>query len=151
MPPLTPLRPPSGPLPSACQVAGDRDSLTAFQMDIKVEGITIPVLAQALAAARSGRRRLLDAMEKCAPPPRRALSPHAPRIERFTVDPKFVGAIIGPGGKNIRALIDTTGVVAVDIDSVGVVRVTGPASSVAMASERIRQSVQEPQLGHIYR
>ena len=87
------------------KVAGGRGGVTAFQMDIKVEGITLDILAAALAQAGEGRARILEEMERCAPPPRRALSPHAPVIAFVRVDRDKIGAVIGP----VRALFGCFG------------------------------------------
>jgi hypothetical protein len=76
----------------------------------QVEGITIEVLATALAKAREARRHILAEMELCSPPPRRTLAPTAPRILRFNVDPEKIGLLIGPGGRTIRGLIEASGV-----------------------------------------
>jgi polyribonucleotide nucleotidyltransferase len=91
------------------KVAGSADAITAFQLDIKVEGITLPILRTALEAAREGRRAVLGAMARCAPPPAGELSPHAPRILSLTVPADKIGALIGPGGRNIRSLQEATG------------------------------------------
>ena len=86
------------------KVAGDADRVTAFQMDVKVDGITPAIISAALSAARDARRVVLSEMAKCSPPPRRALAPHAPRIELVRVPSDRLGQIIGPGGKTIRGI-----------------------------------------------
>lgn len=80
------------------KVAGDAESISALQMDIKVEGITITTMRRALAAARDGRRHILEEMAACRPPPRRALSKHCPRILSLPLPENQIGALIGPGG-----------------------------------------------------
>jgi polyribonucleotide nucleotidyltransferase len=80
------------------KVAGDGDSITALQMDIKVEGITIDIMRNALEAARKGRKHILSQMDACNPPPRQALSPYCPRLLEFKVPQDKVGQLIGPGG-----------------------------------------------------
>lgn len=74
-----------------------------------MEGITLEVLAAALAAARGARRHILAEMRRCSPAPRGALAPNAPRIRRFSVAADKLGLLIGPGGRNIRALIEESG------------------------------------------
>lgn len=74
-----------------------------------MEGITLDVLASALAEARKARQHILAEMTCCKPPPRGALAPNAPRIRRFTVDTDKLGMLIGPGGRNIRGLIEESG------------------------------------------
>ena len=88
------------------KVAGDRDGITAFQMDIKVEGITLEIMGVALAAAKKGRAHILGEMEACSPAPRRALSQYAPRVKTFTIPVEKIGMCIGPGGKTIRGIQD---------------------------------------------
>lgn len=80
------------------KVAGDAASISALQMDVKVEGITIATMRRALTAAQDGRRRILAEMDACRPPPRRALSKHCPRILSLPIPESQLGALIGPGG-----------------------------------------------------
>lgn len=80
------------------KVAGDEGSITALQMDIKVEGITMEIMRSALEAARKGREHILAEMSACNPPPRQALSPFCPRLLQFSIPEDKVGQIIGPGG-----------------------------------------------------
>jgi polyribonucleotide nucleotidyltransferase len=80
------------------KVAGDADTITAFQMDIKVEGVTVEILRKALESARESRRHILGEMEKSQPPPRAKLSPFCQRILTFDVPNDKVGQVIGPGG-----------------------------------------------------
>lgn len=77
-------------------MAGSAAGVTAFQMDIKVEGITLDIMAAALEQARRGRLHILQEMEKCDPPPRRAVSPYAPQIASLTIPGDTIGAVIGP-------------------------------------------------------
>ena len=80
------------------KVAGDGGSITALQMDIKVEGITLDIMRTALEAARKGREHILTEMDACSPPPRRALSPYCPRLLQFKIPEEKVGQVIGSGG-----------------------------------------------------
>ena len=86
------------------KVAGTRDGITAIQMDIKVAGITTQIMREALAQARDGRFHILDKMDDVLPTPRGEQSPYAPSIRSVTINPEFIGMVIGPGGKNIRAI-----------------------------------------------
>ena len=93
------------------KVTGTRDGITATQMDIKVEGLSYEVLAQALEQAKKGRLHILEVMSETLAEPNPELKPHAPRIERLEIDKEFIGAIIGPGGKVIQEMqreTDTT-------------------------------------------
>jgi len=97
------------------KVAGDEDRVTAFQMDVKVDGITPEIISAALSAARDARRTVLSAMALCSPPPREALGPHSPRIELVRVPTEKLGQIIGPGGKTIRGIRDASGCESVNV------------------------------------
>lgn len=88
------------------KVAGDATSITAVQMDIKVEGITVDIMREALKKAEQARAHILDEMEKCSPPPKMEISEYAPTIHAIEVDPSYVGMIIGAGGKNIKQMIE---------------------------------------------
>lgn len=97
------------------KVAGDGDRVTAFQMDVKVDGITPGIISAALSAARDARRVVLSAMARCSPPPRGALGPHSPRIELVRVPSDKLGQLIGPGGKTIRGIRDASGCDSVSV------------------------------------
>uniref|UniRef100_A0A453BK09 K Homology domain-containing protein n=1 Tax=Aegilops tauschii subsp. strangulata TaxID=200361 RepID=A0A453BK09_AEGTS len=106
------------------KVAGNEHGISAFQMDIKVVGITLPVMEQALLQARDGRKHILNEMLKCSPPPCKALSPHAPVIHVMKVKPNKVNLIIGSGGRTIKSILEETGVYAIDARDDGTVRRT---------------------------
>lgn len=104
------------------KVAGDHDGITAFQMDIKVEGITLEIMKAALAQAKHGRIHILGKMLEVCPKYNPQMSKYAPRIENITIKPSKIATVIGPGGKQIRAIIEETGV-QIDIDDSGVVSI----------------------------
>ncbi|KAL0383310.1 UNVERIFIED_CONTAM: putative polyribonucleotide nucleotidyltransferase 1, chloroplastic [Sesamum calycinum] len=106
------------------KVAGNDDGVTAFQMDIKVGGITLPVMRQALLQAREGRKRILAEMSKCFPPPANRLSKYAPIIHVMKVKPDKVNLIIGSGGKKVKSIIEETGVESIDTQDNGIVKIT---------------------------
>ena len=134
------------------KVAGSKDGITAFQMDIKVEGITIQILKQALAAARVGRLHILERMAAASPPPRAAMSPEAPRVGRVRIDPSKAGTVIGPGGKNIRSICESTGATNIQIDDAGNVSITAPTQAALDAALAIvRGMCIELEVGAIYR
>jgi polyribonucleotide nucleotidyltransferase len=91
------------------KVAGTKDGITALQMDIKIKGVPRNVMAQALEQARDGRLFILDKMLACIAEPRPQLSPFAPKIQQLVIPANRIGELIGPGGKNIRGLIELTG------------------------------------------
>ncbi|PMP72389.1 MAG: polyribonucleotide nucleotidyltransferase, partial [Calditerrivibrio nitroreducens] len=104
------------------KVAGTKDGITALQMDIKIEGLSMDLVREALAAAKVGRLHILSKMQEALASPRSDLSPYAPRFVTINVDPEKVGLIIGPAGKNIKAIIEETGV-SIDILDGGVVNI----------------------------
>src|SRR5512135_2962594 len=81
------------------KVAGTRDGITAFQMDIKIRGISLEIMRTALEQARAGRMHILGLMDSALPSPRADLSMYAPRLTSFKVPVDMIGAVIGPGGK----------------------------------------------------
>ena len=85
------------------KVAGSREGITALQMDIKVAGVNSEIMSEALQQARRGRLSILDTMSETIAEPRSDLSPHAPRILTIQINTDKIGAVIGPGGKIIRA------------------------------------------------
>ncbi|ANE49428.1 polyribonucleotide nucleotidyltransferase [Flavisolibacter tropicus] len=91
------------------KVTGTRDGICGIQMDIKVDGLSMDVMRQALEQARRGRMHILDAMYNCIPEHRADVKPHAPRMVKMFIDREFIGAVIGPGGKVIQEMQRETG------------------------------------------
>jgi len=91
------------------KVTGTRDGICGVQMDIKVDGLSMDIMRQALAQARAGRLHILDAMYACIPAAREDVKPHAPRMVKITIDKEYIGAVIGPGGKVIQEIQRETG------------------------------------------
>jgi len=138
------------------KVAGTADGITALQMDIKIESVDWDVMKRALAQAREGRLHILDCMERetaselPAFVSRDELSRYAPRVSTITVKPDRIRDIIGPGGKVIRAIQETTGT-KVDIDDNGVVTIFSPdADALAQARSMVEELTQEAELDRIY-
>jgi polyribonucleotide nucleotidyltransferase len=104
------------------KVTGSRDGITALQMDIKIEGISIDIMRVALDQAKAGRLHIIDKMDAVMPAPKKELSPWAPRILTLHIDPEDIGTVIGPGGKMIRRIIEETGA-TIDIEDDGTVLV----------------------------
>ena len=104
------------------KVSGTRDGITGFQVDLKIRGLAWPLVEGAFAMARKGRLQILDFMQSVIAAPREDLSPYAPRITVVRINPEKIGALIGPGGKNIRRITDTTGA-QIDIDDDGTVKI----------------------------
>ncbi len=132
------------------KVAGTEKGITALQMDIKISGVSTDTMRQALAQARDARLQILEVMHSVIPEPRKELGDYAPRMETVKIEPDKIGAIIGPGGKNIRALQERTDT-KIDISDDGTVFVMGvDAAGVAMALEQVRQMVEDPEIGRVY-
>ncbi|OVA16425.1 Exoribonuclease [Macleaya cordata] len=134
------------------KVAGNESGITAFQMDIKVVGITLPIMEQALLQARYGRKQILAEMLKCSPPPSKKLSEHAPLIHVMKVKPEKINVIIGSGGKKIKSIIEETGVEAIDTQDDGVVKITAKdITSLEKSKAIIANLTMVPVIGDIYR
>lgn len=104
------------------KVTGDHQGITAFQMDIKIEGITLDIMKAALAQAKEGRIHILDKMLEVCPRFKDTMSIYAPRIETIQIKPSKIATVIGPGGKQIRAIIEETGVM-IDINDDGLISI----------------------------
>lgn len=132
------------------KVAGTKKGITAIQMDIKIVGVTIEILKTALEDARVARLKILEKMLSSISRPREELSSYAPRITQLKINPEKIGELIGPGGKNIRKIIEESGA-NVDIEDDGRVIVSSTdANASKLAIERIRAITEEPQVGKIY-
>ncbi len=132
------------------KVAGTEGGITALQMDIKIAGITPQILAQAMAQARDARLYILDRYKEVLPGPRPEISPRAPRIIQTTIDPEKIRDIIGPGGKIIRKISETTGV-DIDVEDDGRVFITAPEPEGGKkALEIIKTITAEVKVGEVY-
>ena len=100
------------------KVTGTREGICGVQMDIKVDGLSMEVMREALAQARDGRLHILDAMYECMPAARPEVKSHAPRMEKLIIDKEFIGAVIGPQGKVIQEIQKETGT-TINIEEVG--------------------------------
>jgi len=132
------------------KIAGDAHGITAFQLDIKLEGINKHIMEAALSQAKQGRLHILGKMlEKC-PKPKENLSEYAPRIETIQVKPSKIGTIIGPGGKQIRAIVEETGV-NIDINDSGVVSLSSTSrEGMERAKQIIHNLTAEVEIGKVY-
>ncbi|MDQ3521559.1 MAG: polyribonucleotide nucleotidyltransferase [Gemmatimonadota bacterium] len=132
------------------KVAGTREGITSIQMDMKVEGLEVELLTDALTRARRARLHILDEMEKALPAARPEMSRYAPRIITIKVNPSKIGEIIGPKGKTIRGIQEATGA-TINIDDDGTVRISSVSGE---AGERARRMItgmtEEPEVGRIY-
>jgi len=132
------------------KVTGTRDGVTALQMDIKVERLTREVMEQALEQAKEGRLFILGEMEKAISRPRTDVSQYAPIIATVKISPEKVRVLIGPGGKTIREISNSSGA-RIDVDDEGTVTVSSPDKVVSDAAiKMIRAIVQEAEVGKLY-
>ncbi len=132
------------------KVAGTRSGVTAIQMDIKLDGVPVPVLVEALAGAKAARMHILDVIEKEIAAPRPAISPRAPEIITMKVKPDQIGLVIGGGGKTINGIKDITKVDDITIEDDGSVYITGKGGTAQKAKEMIESIVKEYKAGEIY-
>ncbi|MEJ5225453.1 MAG: polyribonucleotide nucleotidyltransferase, partial [Anaerolineales bacterium] len=132
------------------KVAGTETGITALQMDIKISGLSADIMRQALEQARQARLFILDKMREAIQAPRPELKPHAPRIITVKIPVDKIGALIGPGGKNIRALQEQTGT-KIDIEEDGTVYIAAVEGAGALiAQERIQALGESAEIGRIY-
>ena len=136
------------------KVTGTRDGITATQMDIKVEGLSYEILAQALEQARNGRLHILDVMKETLEQPNADYKPHTPRIERIEIPKDMIGAVIGPGGKVIQEIqAETNSTITIEeIENIGLVDVFAvDKASINAAMDWIKGIVAVPEPGEIYK
>ncbi len=132
------------------KVAGSRLGVTAFQLDIKTTGLPREVLQQALQKARAARLRILDIMDSVLDRPRPELSRYAPRIVSFKIPVDAIGTVIGPGGKTIREIIQTTGA-TIDIEDDGTVLIASVDPEACNEARRMVEALTaEPEVGKTY-
>ena len=132
------------------KVTGTAKGITALQMDMKVHGLPVAVLRQAIEQSKAGRAFILDHMLSILPAPREALSPYAPRIEKLKIDPDKIGAVIGKGGEVINKITSETGA-EVDIKEDGLITIASPnGESIEKALNWIKSLLEEPEVGKIY-
>jgi len=132
------------------KVTGTVEGITAIQMDIKIAGLDINTMRQALEKARQARLKILDKMNAKISRHRDQLSEYAPRIIIIKINPSKIGDVIGPGGKMIRSIVEETGA-KVDITDDGTVFIASTdAEAGRLAKERIEAIVEEPEVGKVY-
>ena len=129
------------------KVAGTKNGITAIQMDVKIEGVTLAILSEALEKGKAARMHILETITQEIPEPRASLSPYAPHIETITIDPDFIGMVIGTGGKTIKQLRTDTEVESIDIEDDGTVSVSGNKEAVASAIQKIHDMTRTFEVG----
>ncbi|HTC23462.1 MAG TPA: polyribonucleotide nucleotidyltransferase [Gemmatimonadales bacterium] len=132
------------------KVAGTTRGITSIQMDIKIEGLTIDIMKEALERARKGRLHILAEMDKVLSKPRPELSPYAPRIITIQIKPEKIGDVIGPKGKTIRGIQDATGA-KINVDDSGLITIAAVGGEAGeKAREMVAAIVAEPEVGRVY-
>ncbi len=133
------------------KVAGTRDGITAFQMDIKISGISYEIFEQALEQAREARMKILDILEQTIPAPRPEISPYAPRLITTRIPVEMIGWVIGPAGKNIKMMKQEFGA-EVFIENDGLVWISGPSKEACeKAKQMVEQLAEVPEVGKVYK
>jgi len=132
------------------KVTGTSKGITALQMDMKVHGLPVSVLKEALAQGKEGRAYILEHMLTTISGPRKELSPYAPRVETITINPEKIREVIGKGGETIQKIVAETGA-EIDIKDDGTVMIASPdGKSIEAAKQWIQTIVEEPEVGKIY-
>ncbi len=132
------------------KVAGTREGITSIQMDIKIEGLDLKIMTEALAQAREGRLHILDEMDRALAAPREELSEYAPRIVTIQISPEKIGDLIGPKGKTIRGIQEATES-EVTVDDTGLVTISAVgAEAINKARAMVTALTAEPVVGEVY-
>lgn len=132
------------------KVTGTSEGITAIQMDMKLHGLPVGVLKQAISGAKSGRAHILEHMIQTLAHPREKLSPYAPRIEKIKISPEKIGAVIGKGGEVINKITGETGA-EIDIKEDGLITVAAAdTAKIEKALNWIKSLTEEPEVGRIY-
>jgi len=133
------------------KIAGTAQGITAVQMDIKADGLSVDTLRDALSRARDARLHILDAMSETLSTAREEMSPHAPKIVTIQINPAKIGEVIGPKGKTIRMIQEQTGA-DINIEDTGVVTISAISGDAGdRAREMVEAIVEEPEVGRVYR
>jgi polyribonucleotide nucleotidyltransferase len=132
------------------KLCGTRDGVTGFQLDLKLPGISLELMNEAIYRTRDARMKVLDAMEQCLAAPRAELSKYAPRIETLKINPDKIGMLIGPQGKNIKGIVAETGC-EINVEDDGTVHIySNNPEGMARARQIITQMFTEMEIGRIY-
>ncbi|MSR77537.1 MAG: polyribonucleotide nucleotidyltransferase [Candidatus Omnitrophica bacterium] len=132
------------------KAAGTAKGLTALQMDIKIDGVTDQMIKDSMDAAKEARFKILEKITQALAEPRKELSAYAPRITTLKINPEKIGLVIGPGGKNIKKLVEETGA-KINIDDDGTVSISSiDAAATEEAIRRIKGMTDEAEMGKVY-
>ena len=134
-----------------CKIAGTEKGITGFQLDLKLKGLPHAIMAEAIENTRVARMHILAEMAKTLAAPRKEISKYAPRIETLRINPEKIGALIGPGGKNIKKLVEESGC-EIDIEDDGTVNIFSISpEGMKIATDAIEGMTAEAEVGKIYR
>ncbi len=134
-----------------CKIAGTVKGITGFQLDLKLKGISHSVMAETLTAAHKARLQILETMNACIAAPRAEMSQYAPRIKQLKINPEKIGAVIGPGGKNIKRIVEESGC-EINIEDDGTVNIYSlSAEGMQVAIDAITGITAEVEVGRIYK
>jgi polyribonucleotide nucleotidyltransferase len=134
-----------------CKIAGTEKGITGFQLDLKLRGIPLTMMAETIEKARVARLHILAEMAKTLPESRKEISKYAPRIETIKINPEKIGALIGPGGKNIKKLVEESGC-EINIEDDGTVNIYSVSEEgMKIARDAIAGMTAEAEIGKIYR
>ncbi|MGA2787384.1 MAG: polyribonucleotide nucleotidyltransferase [Verrucomicrobiota bacterium] len=134
-----------------CKIAGTEKGITGFQLDLKLKGLPHAIMAEAIEKTRVARMHILAEMAKTLAAPRKEISKYAPRIETVRINPEKIGALIGPGGKNIKRLVEESGC-EIDIEDDGTVNIFSVSpEGMKIALDAITGMTAEAEIGKIYR
>jgi polyribonucleotide nucleotidyltransferase len=134
-----------------CKIAGTANGITGFQLDLKLRGLPHAIMAETLEKARVARLFILEEMAKTIAEPRKELSKYAPRIITVKINPEKIGALIGPGGKNIKRIVEESGC-EINIEDDGTVNIYSvSAEGMEVAKREIEGMTAEAEIGKIYR
>jgi polyribonucleotide nucleotidyltransferase len=134
-----------------CKIAGTEKGITGFQLDLKLRGLPHVIMAEALEKARVARLAILNTMAATLAEPRKEMSKYAPRIVQVKINPEKIGALIGPGGKNIKRLVEESGC-EINIDDDGTVNIYSvSAEGMKIARDAIEGMTAEAEIGKLYR
>ncbi len=133
------------------KVAGTRKGITAIQLDLKIEGLPLEIVGQVFERAKKAREHILDIMDTTLPEPRKELSQYAPKVTAIFIPKEKIGAVIGPGGRVIRSILEKTGTKIEIDDMTGKVVIAGPTfESVEEARKMVEELVEEVEVGKVY-
>ncbi|MBO7090332.1 MAG: polyribonucleotide nucleotidyltransferase, partial [Victivallales bacterium] len=133
------------------KVAGTSKGITGFQLDLKIAGLDLPGMYEALLTNKAARAKIRKIMADCLPAPRPELSPYAPQMAVVKINPDKIGALIGPGGKNIRGITDATGA-KIDVEEDGTVKIfANSGDALEKAKYMVEGSTGEAEIGKIYK